>query len=148
VIPPEYQLRPPTVLDGHCQPAYGAHMRTHRIAVADFPTTFRCAEDQSVLAAVAGAGLSAIQVGCRGGGCGVCRVAVISGEFETGCMSEAHVSAGDRARGIVLACQLFPRSDLQVRALGRRPGVTDDTAAAWFHKLAQRCAGALKEEQA
>jgi ferredoxin len=51
----------------------------------------------------------------------VCRVEVLSGTFETGCMSAAQVDHRDRARGVALACQLFPRSDLQLRVLGRRP---------------------------
>jgi ferredoxin len=59
-----------------------------------------------------------IPVGCRGGGCGVCKIEVVSGRYVTGKMSRAQVSPDDEARGIVLACQVRPRSDLVVRPIG------------------------------
>ncbi len=59
-------------------------------------------------------GKNAIDVGCRGGGCGVCRVRVIEGEYTTRRMSRKHVTEADEAEGIVLACRLIPISDLVV----------------------------------
>jgi ferredoxin len=96
---------------------------------------FPCRRDQSVLLAMSAAGGRWTPIGCRGGGCGVCRVRVISGEFETGVMSAAHISGDDRAQGVVLACQLFPRSDLSLRALGRKGGALgpDPVAALLRH---------------
>lgn len=79
---------------------------------------FVCREHQSVLGAMTQAGQRCLQVGCRSGGCGVCRVQVTSGDFDTGLMSAAQVSGSDRRSGMALACQLFPRSDLHLRALG------------------------------
>jgi hypothetical protein len=35
-------------------------------------------------------------------------------------MSKAQVSEADRQIGIVLACKVFPKSDLRLRPLGRR----------------------------
>lgn len=61
-------------------------------------------------------GIKAVTVGCRGGGCGVCRVHVLSGEYETRPMSRAHVSVADEARGYALACCVLPLSDLVIRA--------------------------------
>jgi len=59
-----------------------------------------------------------IQVGCRGGGCGVCRVQVLAGEYTTKRMSRRFVTEGDEAAGFALACCLVPAGDLTVR---RRP---------------------------
>lgn len=101
-----------------------------QITVADAALSFPCRDDQSVLGAMIQAGKSAVPVGCRGGGCGVCRVEVTQGRYETGTMSHAQVSQADRDRGIVLSCQLFPRSDLRLRALGRRLGVNPSVQAA------------------
>ncbi len=56
-----------------------------------------------------------LPVGCRRGGCGVCRVRVLSGEYDSGPMSRAHVSAQDEAAGVVLACCIYARSDLSLR---------------------------------
>jgi len=92
-----------------------------QIAVPEAALSFPCRDDQSVLGAMIQAGISALQVGCRGGGCGVCRVQVLDGEYRTGTMSHAQVDQADRDRGIVLSCQLFACSDLSLRALGR-PG--------------------------
>jgi len=56
-----------------------------------------------------------LPVGCRRGGCGICRVRVLSGEYDSGPMSRACVSAEDEAAGVVLACCIYPRSDLSLR---------------------------------
>jgi ferredoxin len=58
-----------------------------------------------------------IPVGCRGGGCGVCRVQVVSGEYLTRRMSRAHISEADEAVGIVLACRLIPLTDVVVEPM-------------------------------
>ena len=55
-----------------------------------------------------------IPVGCRGGGCGVCRVRVIEGDYTTKRMSRKHVSEADEADGVALACRLIPSSDIVV----------------------------------
>lgn len=91
-----------------------------QITVENAARSFPCRADQSVLAAMNAAFLSSIQTGCRSGGCGVCRIRVLDGEFETGAMSAAEVSPADRQKGILLACQVFPRSDLRLEALPRR----------------------------
>ena len=56
-----------------------------------------------------------LPVGCRRGGCGVCRVQVTAGLFRADIMSRAHVSAEDEANGLVLACCVYPLSDLSLR---------------------------------
>ncbi|MCC2657990.1 MAG: ferredoxin [Panacagrimonas sp.] len=99
-----------------------------QIAVPEVALSFPCRDDQTVLGAMIQAGASALQVGCRGGGCGVCRVQVLEGRYETGTMSHAQVGQADRDQGIVLSCQLFPRSDLSLRALGRAPGANGKCA--------------------
>lgn len=112
-----------------------------RITVTQTTLSFACREAQSVLAAMMANGADPIAVGCRSGGCGVCRVEVVSGAFRTGDMSGAQVDDEERARGIALACQLFPRSDLHVRVLGRRCGEGDGAARAVLERLTQRCFG-------
>lgn len=75
---------------------------------------FPCAEDERVLIAMERCGSDDIGVGCRGGGCGFCRVRVAEGTYRTGKMSAAMVSAEDRAAGYVLACRLYPTGDLTI----------------------------------
>lgn len=60
-----------------------------------------------------------IPVGCRSGGCGVCKIKVLSGRYTTLKMSRAHVGAEEEADGYALACRTLPQSDLTVRATGK-----------------------------
>jgi ferredoxin len=73
-----------------------------------------CSEQTSVLHALARTRQDVVPVGCRGGGCGVCRIQVLRGEYVVKRMSRAHVTAEDEANGTVLACRTWPRSDLEV----------------------------------
>src|SRR3546814_11182336 len=54
------------------------------------------------------AGRRPIAVGCRSGGCGVCRMPVVKGTYTTGRMNRAVVSEADEAAGILLACTTPP----------------------------------------
>jgi ferredoxin len=81
---------------------------------------FACRSDQSVLVAMERLGKNVIAVGCRGGGCGACKVRVLSGEYTCGRMSRAHVSEQEQAQGYALSCKLYPLSDLAVECV-RQP---------------------------
>ena len=76
--------------------------------------SFACRADQSLLAAMIASGHRLLAVGCRSGGCGVCRVRILSGTVSTGHMSRAIVSHADKLAGIVLACRAYPSSDIQM----------------------------------
>lgn len=84
----------------------------HRVTVGDGGVPFDCRPDERVLLAMERRGLFLIPVGCRGGGCGACRVKVVRGAYRTGPMSRRHVSAEESAEGCALACRLYPREDL------------------------------------
>lgn len=89
------------------------------ITLAEDGASFPCKDGQNVLAAMERLGRRGIPVGCRGGGCGICRVQVVDGtRYRTQKMSRAQVSEEDLAAGICLACKLIPEGDLTVRALG------------------------------
>lgn len=67
----------------------------------------------TLLAAIEYSGKQTVPVGCRNGGCGACRVRVLSGTFVAGAMSRRYVSAEELAQGFALACKLTPASDLE-----------------------------------
>lgn len=72
------------------------------------------AEGQSLLTAAEHSLQHDIAVGCRGGGCGVCRVRILSGNYRKKVMSKTHISPQDLAEGVVLACRVFPESDMEI----------------------------------
>ena len=93
------------------------------ISISDSEDKFQCEAGQNVLAAMEKLGRKGIPVGCRGGGCGICRVQVVGDaelerDYKTLKMSKAQVSDVDRANGIALACKLVPLADLEVQPLG------------------------------
>jgi ferredoxin len=90
-----------------------------RVKVEGYDETFTCADDQTVLRCTEVGIKRRIPVGCRQGGCGVCKVEVLSGTFTARVMSRAHVSVDDQAAGRVLSCCIWPTSDLTVRVLGQ-----------------------------
>src|SRR3546814_19327298 len=87
----------------------------HRIRIVG-GGEFSCGEDERVLIAMERCGASDIGVGCRGGGCGMCRVQVVSGDYVTGKMSRSRITEQAEAAGLVLACRLYPLSDLILEA--------------------------------
>lgn len=94
----------------------------HQIDVVSNATnnSFPCAEDQNILVAMQKAGLAVVPVGCRGGGCGVCKIEIVEGRGFYGKMSRAHISELQEAKGsYALACKLFPRTKLRICPIGQ-----------------------------
>jgi ferredoxin len=100
-------------------------MATYTITLEDTGETFRAREDVTVLEAMEGMGRHCIDVGCRFGGCGVCRIEILAGSWTVHRpMSRAHVSEEDERAGRVLACRIRATGDLRIRrpASYREPG--------------------------
>ena len=99
------------------------------IYVEDKDTRFHCAEEQRLLHAMQAQGLGSIPVGCKGGGCGVCRIQITRGDYETRKMSRAHVTEEDERQGIVLSCRVVPKSDLSLRLAPKPKQEASESAA-------------------
>ncbi|MDR1000912.1 MAG: 2Fe-2S iron-sulfur cluster binding domain-containing protein [Clostridiales bacterium] len=90
----------------------------YNITIKDTNEMFTCDENQFVLAAMISARKGHISSGCFGGGCGACRVKVLTGTYEVvKPMSRAHVGPQEQANGTVLMCCVHPRSDMTVTPL-------------------------------
>lgn len=83
----------------------------YTIAFENGPT-FACPADSVVSMAMKRAGVRGTLIGCRGGGCGICRVRILEGNYHTRRMSREHVTEDDEAAGYALGCCLYPDSDL------------------------------------
>lgn len=92
----------------------------HEILIEDTGERFACDEQETVLNGMAKLGRKGIPLGCRGGGCGVCKVQVTSGSYEkTRNMSRQHVSLDEQEHGTVLACCIQAHSSLSLKVVGK-----------------------------
>jgi len=88
-----------------------------------------CRGDETVLGAILRSGAKVV-FGCRGGGCGVCKMRLTEGRVEHGRCSVAVLSEDDRAAGSFLSCQARPLTDLTVE-LTATNGYRGSFLAAW-----------------
>ena len=105
----------------------------HRIEIVNGSESFVCASGLDVLRGMECLGRKGIPVGCRGGGCGVCKVRVVEGPYRTEAMSRACVSGDEQAEGYALACKLFAEGDLRLQVVGKMVRCFASTAAGGFH---------------
>lgn len=91
----------------------------YRIHIENSGEDFACASDLSLLRGMEVLGRRGIPVGCRGGGCGVCKVHVDTGSYEARKMSRACISEEEEAGGVVLACRVYPRGEMSVTVVGK-----------------------------
>lgn len=89
------------------------------VLIEDSGESYRCADTRSLLEGMEALGRKGIPVGCRNGGCGVCKVQITSGKYVSRVMSRAHVSEEDERCGRVLACRVRPTSDLSLVVIGK-----------------------------
>ena len=69
---------------------------------------------ETVLSGLYKAGF-AYTVGCKRGGCGICKVDILAGEFAYNRpVAESVVSETERADGTCLSCRAVPESDLTI----------------------------------
>ena len=95
-------MRPPSWRDG-----------VYTITLSPVGNTVPCRPEETVLAAILRSGASVV-FGCRGGGCGTCKMRLISGRVDHGRCSAAVLPAEERESGWFLSCQARALSDLTV----------------------------------
>ena len=78
------------------------------------PLCVEVPEGKSLLAALERRCNRDVAAGCRGGGCGVCRVRVWSGQFRSTAMSKAHINEGDLRQGWVRCGRCCPGGDMEI----------------------------------
>ena len=93
-------------------------MIRHTITIEETGESFPCAENENLLVGMVRLGKKGIPVGCRGGGCGICKVEIVSGPVRTRVMSRSYISAEEEAAGIALACRVWPLGDVTLRVIG------------------------------
>lgn len=94
-------------------------MTIYTVTIEDDGSSYRCSDSLTLLEGMESLGKKGIPVGCRGGGCGVCKVHVLSGSYTKRVMSREHVSEEDEAEGRLLACRVRPTSEIALRVIGQ-----------------------------
>lgn len=90
------------------------------VTIADTGDSYRCSSDESLLEGMRRLGKRGIPVGSRGGGCSVCKVAILSGAYQQfRPMSREYVSDEDLAKSRVLACCIKPTESVTVQVVGK-----------------------------
>ena len=67
------------------------------VLIEETGESFRCSPNESLLVGMERLGKKGIPVGCRGGGCGVCKVEILEGTYQKREMSRDYVSVEDEA---------------------------------------------------
>lgn len=96
------------------------HRQAYQISFAGQERLYPAAACRSLLASLVAEGVDALSVGCRSGGCGVCRIQILDGEYQALPMNRARISEADEAVRIALACRIIPMSDLHILPLPPR----------------------------
>jgi CDP-4-dehydro-6-deoxyglucose reductase/ferredoxin-NAD(P)+ reductase (naphthalene dioxygenase ferredoxin-specific) len=86
------------------------------VTVADLNKSAPAEEGETVLGALLAHGIG-FAYSCQAGNCGTCKCELVSGDILELEYSEHALSAGERSRGIVLACRSQMWSDVVVRRL-------------------------------
>lgn len=88
-------------------------VRPHMITFTPVGETVACHPDETVLAALLRSGAKVL-FGCRGGGCGTCKMRLVAGRVDHGRCSAAVLPDDEKAKGAFLSCQARPLGDVTV----------------------------------
>lgn len=91
----------------------------HKVELVGHSQPYWCTEGDTLLHAMEQAARRDIPIGCRGGGCGICKIKILHGNFITKKMSQSEVNKAELAQGIVLACRCTPLSDIELEVIGK-----------------------------
>jgi len=96
--------------------------KQYKIQVLGTDQIFFCSQNESVLESMKYSGKGPIYRGCFGGGCGICKMKIVKGDYRIiKRMSHAHISEDEKKDNIVLVCCVEPRSDLIISKIKQEP---------------------------
>lgn len=88
-------------------------VESYTIALSPIGETVVCRRGETVLSAILQSGARVV-FGCRGGGCGTCKMRLISGTVDHGRCSAAVLLDEEKENGSFLSCQARALSDLTI----------------------------------
>lgn len=105
----------------------------HIVTIENTGESYPCSEEENLLKAMEHLRRKGIPVGCRNGGCGVCKVQIVSGEYAVRKMSRSVCSAEEEASDCVLACRAYPRGAVQLQVVGKMARAVVAGVGSSFH---------------
>ena len=94
-------------------------MKNFNLTMKDNEKSFLGQESKHILDSMLLSSINKAPRGCHGGGCGVCKIKILSGEFTKLSMSEKYISKDAEDAGFVLACRVFPKSNIEFEFIGK-----------------------------
>ncbi|MCL2883478.1 MAG: 2Fe-2S iron-sulfur cluster-binding protein [Coriobacteriia bacterium] len=92
----------------------------HQIEVIPTGEAFSCRDDEFVIEAMVREDCGPVHSGCFGGGCGVCKMRIVSGDYTIEKkMNRTYLKEQEQEKGAVLICCVKPRSDLKLTRFRR-----------------------------
>ncbi len=94
-------------------------MKNFNLTMKDYEKVFLADESKHILDSMNLNSINKAPNGCYGGGCGVCKIKISSGEFKKLSMSRKYISKEEEDAGFVLACRVFPKSNIEFEFIGK-----------------------------
>lgn len=85
----------------------------HNIFVKDKQKSRDCCSEKNLMDSLS-IEENLVPKGCHNGACGVCKIVVHSGTYDKEMMNRKHISQEEENENIVLACKVFPKSDMDI----------------------------------
>ncbi len=90
------------------------------VCVVQTNENYPCAIEESLLKGMLRLGRKGIPAGCVNGGCGVCKIKVLEGDYKLlGPVSRAHVTVEEEQQGYTLACRAAPCTAVRLEVAGK-----------------------------
>ncbi len=88
------------------------------VFVKDKAKTQKCLENKNLMDSLY-VYTDLVPKGCHNGACGVCKIKVHNGDFSKDKMNRKHISQEEEDDNILLACKVFPKSDMDIEFIAR-----------------------------
>lgn len=89
------------------------------ITILNTKEEYLCSNNNHLLKGMNSIVKCGIPSGCHGGGCGVCKIQIVEGDVSKLIMSRKHISEDEEAKNIVLACCVYPKSNISLKVIGK-----------------------------